>query len=119
MRKIVFGTPLFIAIIAAGCGSSQLHQSLLLHEHRQLEDALYAAHAQIADLQRENDVLRKQQGNEYNEPPGHRAGSWDDDLNAMPPFEMPTVIIPGESGTSDVPESLRGSQAFPSWSPRR
>lgn len=120
MWKITFGTSLFIALAAAGCGSSQLHQSLLLHENRRLEDALYTAHAQVADLRRENDALRKQQENEYLEPSGHsRTGSLDDDLDILPPLEMPKVILPHEPGRTEIPEALKGSQTIPIWSPRR
>jgi len=116
MRKIVFGISLFIACIATGCKSSQLHQSLLIHENRQLEDALYSTHAQIADLQRENDWLREQ-ANDYSESPRRsRSRSWDDDLE---PFEMPKVILPSETGTTEAPEWLKGSQTIHVWSPRR
>jgi hypothetical protein len=116
MSKIVFGISLIIVLVAAGCGNSQLHQSLLLHENRRLEDALYVSHAQIADLKRENDSLRKQQESEHFTPQGR---SWGDDLDLMEPFEMPPVILPGESGSSEVPDSLKGSQRFPTWSPTR
>ena len=116
MNKIAFGISLFIVLAAAGCGNSQLHQSLLLHENRRLEDALYVSHAQIADLQRENDTLRKQQQDEILPPSGR---SWGKDIELDPPFEMPPVLLPNEPGTTDVPESLRGSQTFPRWSPRR
>ena len=117
MRKIVFGTSLFIACIVTGCMNTQLHQSLLIHENRRLEDALYATHAQVADLKRENNRLRGQQDSEF---PGSsrrfQSESWEDDLE---PFEMPKVILPSEPGTSEIPELLRGSQALPVWSPRR
>jgi hypothetical protein len=117
MRKIIFGTSLFVAFIAAGCANSQMHQSLLMHENRRLEDALYAAHAQAADLKRENDSLRGQQGNEFPQPPERsRAGSWEDDVELIQPIEMPRVILPG---TTEVPESLRGSEMIPTWTPRR
>jgi len=116
MRKIVFGTSLFIAFMAAGCTNSQLHQSLLMHENRQLEDALYAAHAQVADLRRENDVLREQQENVYPDPLGPSpAKPWED---RIPTIEVPKVILE-ESGTTEVPELLRGSQAIPLWTPVR
>ena len=122
MRKIVFGISLFIAVIATGCSSSLMHQSLLVHENRRLEDALYAAHAQAADLKRENNLLRKQQENEVLKSPGQPrtdSGSWDDNWDDFPPFEMPRVILPDEPGTTEVPESLRGSQAVPVWTPKR
>ena len=122
MRKIVFGFSLSIALVAAGCASTQqqLHQSLLLHENRQLEDALYVAQAQVADLERENDLLRKQQANETLVPPGRtRAGLRDNDVEIIPPLDLPKVILPGESGTTEVPESLRGSHMIPMWMPRR
>ena len=122
MRKIIFGSSLlFIVFIAAGCAGSQLHQSLLLHENRQLEDALFVAYAQVADLQRENEVLRRQRANESFEPPRQsRGNSWDDDWDLFPPMEIPPVILPDEPGTTDVPEWLiRGSQTMPTWSPTR
>jgi len=120
MWKITWGASLFIALIAAGCGSSRLHQSLLLNENRRLEDALYTAHAQVADLKRENDTLRKQQENDSLEPSGRSpTGSWDDDLDIIPPLEMPKVILPHEPGKSEIPEALKGSQTIPLWSPRR
>jgi len=120
MRKIIFGTLLCVACVAAGCGNSQLHQSLLLHENRQLEDALYATRAQIADLQRENSALRTQQGGEFPKSPEYeRHDSWDEDMRLIPPMEMPKIFLPSESGTTDVPESLRGSQMMPVWTPKR
>ena len=121
MRKIIFGTSLFIALVAAGCASSQqLHQSLLLHENRRLEDALHVAHAQVADLKRENNALRGQQTNESFVPSKRPStDSWLDDWDFGEPLEMPKVILPGEPGTTEVPESLRGSQGFPIWMPRR
>ena len=120
MKKIIFGTSLFVACVAAGCGNSQLHQSLLLHENRQLEDALYATRTQVADLQRENCMLRTQQGSEFPKSPGRdRHDSWDEDVNLIPPVEMPRIFLPSESGTTDVPDSLRGSQMIPVWTPKR
>ena len=122
MGKIVFGISLLIVLAMAGCASSQsqLHHSLLLYENRQLEDALYTAHAQVADLQRENDLLRKQQSDESLAPPRRqRAESWFDEFDVVPSLEMPTVILPSNSGTTEVPESLRGSQLIPIWTPRR
>ena len=120
MRKIVFGTLLFIVCISAGCTSARLHQSLLMHENRQLEDALYAAQAHVAELHRENNWLRKQQTSEFHDS-SHRSslGSWDDDLDLTQPLEIPKVILSDEPGTTDVPEWLKGSQAIPIWSPRR
>jgi len=118
MSKIIFGTTLFIALIAAGCSNSQLHQSLLMHENRQLENALYAAHAQVADLKRENNALRGQQAGEFHEAPRRsRNDSWDEDWNNF--IEMPSVILPEEPGTTELPDFLRGSQTLPTWSPRR
>ena len=118
--KIVFGTSLFIVLATAGCTSSQLHQSLLMHENRQLEDALYTAHAQVADLQRENDLLRKQQTSESLAPPVRsRTDSGFDDWDFGPPLEMPKVILPSESGNTEVPEFMKGSQTVPHWTPRR
>jgi len=120
MGKIVFGISLSIAFVAAGCASTQLHQSLLLNENRRLEDALYTAHAQVADLKRENESLRKQQTSEsLRLPERSRTGFWDNDLDIDPPLEMPRVILPSESGTTEVPESLRGSQMTPIWMPIR
>ena len=120
MKKIIFGVSLSVACVAAGCGSSQLHQSLLLHENRRLEDALYVSHVQIADLQRENCVLRTQQGGEFRKSSKRDwRDSWDDDLELMEPVEMPKVILPSGSGTTDVPDSLRGSQTIPVWTPQR
>jgi len=122
MRKIIFGTLLCVACVAAGCGNSQLHQSLLLHENRQLEDALYATRAQVADLQRENNVLRAQQGGEFHKSPRreqHDYDSWDEDMRLIPPIEMPKIFLPSESGTTDVPDSLSGSQTMPVWTPKR
>ena len=121
MRKILLGISLSIALSAAGCANSQLHQSLLLHENRQLEDALYTAHARIADLKRENDLLRQQQEDGFSKPSEHSSnGPWDDDFDLFPPIEMQKVILPGDGqGTTEVPEALKGSQTIPSWSPRR
>lgn len=127
MRKIVFGTSLLIALAAAGCASSQLHQSLLLQENRRLEDALYTTHAQVADLKRENDWLRSKQGTESQgtesqgteriEPPRRSDdGSLEFDFDVAPPFEMPKVILPS---TEEVPAALRGSHSVPVWEPRR
>ena len=119
MKKIIFGVSLFVACVAAGCGNSQLHQSLLLHENRRLEDALYVSHVQIADLQRENSMLRTQQGGEFIKSPGRgRSNSWDD-LELTEPVEMPKIMLPSGSGTTDVPDSLRGSQTIPVWTPQR
>ena len=119
MKKFIFGTSLFIAFITAGCSNSQLHQSLLLHENRQLEDALYATSAQLADLRRENNALRKQQSGEFHEPPvRHRTDVWEDDLDMLP-FEIPRVFLPDESGTTELPGMLRESQMIPIWSPVR
>jgi len=120
MRNIVFGTFLFTALLTTGCGSSPLHQSLLMHENRQLENALYAAHAQVTHLKRENNLLRKQQTTDFIDSPGQPFdGSWDEKLDFFPPLETPKVILPEKPGTMEVPESLRGSQTAPVWSPRR
>ena len=122
MRKIVFGISLLMTFVAAGCASSQLHQSLLLQENRQLEDALYVTHAQVADLKRENDWLRSKQGTETVEPPRRSYnGSLEEefDFDIAPPFEMPKVILPGQSGTEEIPATLRGSHSVPVWTPRR
>ena len=120
MKKIIFGTSLFVACIAAGCGNSQLHQSLLLHENRRLEDALYVSHVQIADLQRENSMLRTRQGGEFRQSPRRdQHDSWDEDFELVPPVEMPKIFLPSGSGTTDVPDSLRGSQTIPVWTPQR
>jgi hypothetical protein len=117
MRKIVFGTSLFIACISVGCTSTQLHQSLLLHENRQLEDALYVAQAQVTDLRRENDWLRDQQENVYPAPAKRLRGEpWND---IVPTIEMPKMILDEESGTTEVPMLLRGSQSIPLWTPVR
>ena len=123
MRKIIFGTSLFIAFIAAGCASStssQLHQSLLLQENRQLEDALYVAHSQVTELKRENDLLRSTQET-GNVTPIRRSynGSLEEEFDVVPPYEMPKVILPGQSGTTEVPDALKGSQVMPTWTPRR
>jgi len=120
MRKIIFGTLLFAACVAAGCGNSQLHQSLLLHENRQLEDALYATRAQVADLQRENSMLQTRHGGKFlRSPEREQHDSWDEDIRLMPPVEMPKIFLPSESGTTDVPDSLQGSQMIPVWTPKR
>jgi len=135
MRKIVFGTSriralesaafalvaVVFALGAAGCTSTQqqLHQSLLLHENRQLEDALYVAQAQVADLQRENDVLRQQQTGESRTPSRRPSrDSWLDDWDFQPP-ELPTVILPDDAGSTEIPEALQGSQMLHIWSPVR
>ena len=120
MRKIVFGISLLIALATAGCTSTQLHQSLLVNENRRLEDALYTVHAQVADLQRENDLLRQQQTNKFLESPGlSRSGFWDDDFDIDQPLEMPKVILPGNSGMTEIPESLGGAQMIHTWTPVR
>jgi len=118
MRKMVFGISLIVQLVATGCTSTQLHQSLLMHENRQLEDALFVAQAQVADLERENDLLRKQQTNKSVVPRG-TPDFWDEDFDGTPPLEMPKVILPGGPGETEVPESLRGSQMFPVWMPVR
>ena len=120
MGKVVFGISLLYALMAMGCASSQLHQSLLLQENRRLEDALYVSHAQVVDLKRENDWLRNKQGTEMVEPPRRSYdGSLEEEFDRVPPFEMPRVILPGHSGTEEVPEALRGSDSMPVWKPRR
>ena len=117
MRKIVVSISLFLSLLVAGCASTQLHQSLLMHENRQLEDALFVAQAQVANLERENDLLRKQQTRESLVPP--EPTRWGDGFDVVPPIEMPRVILPSQTGTTEVPESLRGSQMFPVWMPVR
>jgi len=120
MRKIIFGISLFAAFTAAGCTNTQLHQSLLMHENRQLENALYAAHAQITDLKRENQALRGQEANGLSEPTRRTSrNSWDDEWDDFPEIEMPRVILPDEPGTTEVPDFLRGSQLIDMWSPVR
>ena len=120
MRNIVFGTSLFLALMTAGCASSQLHQSLLLQENRQLEDALYVAHSQVTDLKRENDWLRNKQETEMVEPPRRRyIESLGEEFEIAPPYEMPKVILPSQPGTEEIPEALKGSQTMPMWKPRR
>jgi hypothetical protein len=117
---IVIGTSLFIVCLAAGCVNPQMHQSLLIHENRRLEDALYAVHAQVADLKRENGRLREQQANGFfGSSDQSRVGSWNDHLSDYPSVEMPKVILPIGTGTTEVPETLRGSQTVPDWSPDR
>jgi hypothetical protein len=117
MKKIAFGNSIFIACIFAGCANTQLHQSLLLHENRQLEDALYVAQAQVSDLRRENDWLREQKDNTYPDPSERfREEPWND---IVPTIEMPKVILDEESGTTEVPMLLRGSQSLPLWTPVR
>jgi hypothetical protein len=119
MRKIIFGFSLIIAFAASGC-NSQLHQSMLMHENRRLEDALYSTQAQVAHLKRENNSLRAQQEGEIPlSPVRSRPSTWDDDFDIIPTIEMPKVIVPSESGTSEVPDSLKGSQVVPIWTPRR
>ena len=119
MRKTVFGFSLVIAFVASGC-NTQLHQAMLLHENRRLEDALYTTQAQVAHLKRENNSLREQQVNEIPLSPGRsRSDAWEDDVRLIPPVEMPKVILPGESGTTDVPDSMKGSQMVPLWTPVR
>jgi len=117
MRKMFFGSSLFIAMLAIGCAGSPLHQSLLIHENQRLENALYVAHAQVADLKRENNLLRKQQMSDFIDPPKQQ--SWDEELDFDAPFEMPKVILPERPGTTEIPESMRGSQTLPVWSPIR
>ena len=112
MRSRVWGISLFIAFVAAGCASSQVHQSLLMQENRRLEDALYVAHAQVGELKRENDFLRNKQET-------GSIGPLEDEFDMDAPFEIPKVMLPGQSGTEEVPESLRGSQVMPTWRPRR
>jgi len=122
MRKVVLGTSLLIACISvacisAGCTNTQLHQSLLMHENRRLEDALYVAHAQVTDLRRENDLLREQQENVYHNPTEQsREDPW---KNIVPTIEMPKVFLDEDSGTTEVPALLRGSQSIPLWTPVR
>ena len=119
MREIIIGISLFAAFVAVGCTNTQLHQSLLMHENRQLEDALYVAHAQITDLKRENDALRGQPANGYSELPGRSDAIWDEEWDDTVPIEMPRVILPHEEGTTEVPGFLRGSDIMPTWSPVR
>lgn len=118
--KIVSSTSLFIALAAAGCTSSQLHQSLLMHENRRLEDALYAAHAQTVELKRENDLLRNKQDADSIELPMQSDDRvLDENFDLAPPVEMPKVILPEQPGTSGVPEALKGAQIIPLWQPKR
>jgi hypothetical protein len=122
MRKNAFGISLGIALAVTGCANSQLQQSLLLHENRQLEDALFVAHAQVADLKRENNSLRKQQTSSSHEQPSRQPTDWWDNEWSEPieaPLEIPRVILPNESGTTEVPEWMRGSQTMPIWQPVR
>ena len=103
----------------AGCTSTQLNQSLLIHENQRLEDALYVAHARLADLQRENDSLRNQQNESFGSSGRSSDGLWDEGFD-FSPLEMPTVILPGDNhGTTEVPESLKGSHMFHVWMPAR
>ena len=111
MRKIVFGISLLVALVVTGCASSQLHQSLLLQENRQLEDALYVAHSQVVDLQRENNWLRNKQNDD--------SLDLNEDFDLIPPYEMPKVILPSQPGTTELPDALKGSQGMRTWSPRR
>ena len=139
MSKIIFGTSLFIVFIVTGCTNSHLHQSLLLHENRQLEDALYVAHAQIADLRRENNSLRRQQTNDFPEPPrrprvdswesidtrNNNNNSWDidpwnnDGWNTPPSLEMPRILVPNEPSRTEPTEWQTDSQRIHNWSPVR
>ena len=122
MRQIVLGVSLLMISAVAGCASSQVHQSLLLQENRQLEDALHVAHSQVVELKRENDWLRSKQETEVGKPLKRSyTGTVEEefDFDIAPPFETPKVILPGQSGTEEVPESLRGSQMIPIWTPVR
>jgi hypothetical protein len=109
MRNIVFGTLLFIALASLGCKSSPLHETLLLQENRRLEDALYVAHAQAAELRRENSLLRNKQ-----------TESQEVEWGTFPPIETPKVLLPEQPGTTVVPDRFsQSSETMPTWEPRR
>lgn len=102
-------------MLLTGCMRAQLHQSLLIHENQRLEQALYAAHARVTDLKRENNLLRKQQTPDSADPASQEP--WNEDWGIDPPIEMPSIIIPDQPGTTEIPDSIRGSQT--TWSPTR
>ena len=119
MNKFLFSIALLIVCVTSGCANTNLHQSLLLHENRQLEDALYTAHAQLADLKRENNSLRIHSSEYQNVPIHNNRDVWENEQELFPPFEMPRIILPDESGTTELPALLRETQAMPIWSPVR
>ena len=82
-----------------------------------MEDALFVAQAQVADLTRENNVLRTKRTGEFSG--RSQTESWGDGFEVEPLIEMPRVILPSDSGTTEIPEALRGSQMFPIWMPQR
>jgi hypothetical protein len=116
MRNIVFGTLLFAALASIGCKSSPLHETLLLQENRRLEDALYVAHAQAAELRRENSLLQNRQSESSSR---SYTGSQEIEWDSFPTLEVPKVLLPEQPGTPEVPGFLRGSETMPTWGPRR
>lgn len=120
MGKRFFGILLFVALIVEGCASPQWHQSLLIHENQQLENALYMAQSRAVELKRENDRLRKKQGTEDDVLPMESDSNvLDEELELAPPVEVPKVILPSQPGTTEVPDSLKGAEIMPLWHPRR
>lgn len=124
--KITF--PMIIAslllVVSTGCASryaQQVEQSLLLQENQRLEDALYVTHAQLVDLKRENEALKKAQGNGSGTSPtpinrARRAsgGPSNADADDAPPFEPIQIEIPKDAHESKtLPDALKSTKNIP------
>ncbi|MDR3234823.1 MAG: hypothetical protein LBT46_14375 [Planctomycetaceae bacterium] len=127
-------TGLCIALLlSGGCAQPCVHQSMLLHENRRLENALYVTHAQLADMKQENEALRNGGRSEDASPNMLPDGGLippvlpikskktkeNEKLNNAPPFELPTIEIPGGGESKALPQTLKSSQSAPVWSPQR
>lgn len=123
MNKLPIGILLLIAALVPGCANNrcqqQVEQSLLLEENRRLYDALYTTHAQLEDLQHENDELRSAADaaarRSYDEDEPYRNSSPRsryrddeprDDGGEAPGFGLPTTTIPDNAPGTTAPPSL-------------
>ncbi|MDR3181649.1 MAG: hypothetical protein LBT89_01815 [Planctomycetaceae bacterium] len=128
MRRVFFALSLF-GLFTAGCAQPCVHQSMLLQENRRLENALYVTHAKLTDLQRENADLRGGHSQEDSSqdtgilPPVFqrkpKKSKEKDKIDNAPPFELPTIEIPEDGGSTVPPAELKSSQSIPAWNPQR
>ncbi len=113
MNKTPIGILLLVAVLLPGCANryqQNVEQSLLLEENRRLYDALYVTHAQLEDLQHENDELREaatlaRPGNGPSAPSSYR----DED---EPPFVPPQVTVPPPGGGSSTAPAFLDDGAY-------
>ncbi len=106
-----------LALFFSGCANRQMQRvehSLLLEENRRLEQALYEAHAQLDNLQYENEELQRAASrnrsavreNEDDEP------YMPPDVSlpyGLPPGASPNVTPPPGSGSQTPPSLLDGA----------